>query len=845
MQKKLEIWKEKRGITLLALVITVIILVILAGVGISAINSGNIFENATNVVEQSKIASKKEEIELVIISKMNASIREITIDKIIEALEKKGIIDEGNSNEETGQVKTNPDGYIYEIKEKPNGDWEVKYVGKGELNIRKIKLSVELSTTGITDKVTITVTAKASAEVKSITMPDGSIKTYTGKNEISETYVVTQNGEYTFTATNNKGETESKTITTNNILEGTTQISAIPSEATNKSVTVTIEWPSGSENAIKEICSNGENKYTTVSGVKTTLTLNNNCVVKARIRNSIAEIKNATLNVTNIDRLVPNTFTPTTTTTSNSITITGSTTDQTATAKYGNSGIVAYYYSKNNGASWQTNANKLTTSYTYTGLTQGTTYTIKMKAVDKAGNETITESKTVTTVNIVGLGDIQISATPSTPTNKDVTVTLTWPSNTTGLTKKISKDGGNTWSNYTGAITVSSNCVVKAKLIDTINQEGKTATLNITNIDKTNPTVRAKQSSVTITEGDSNELSNYFTITANGKYGISSTVYTDNSNNNAVVTNTNTLAPGTHVIKCIATKETKATASATITIVVEKKKTVITATEVASDASYIGKYVNYTVPNGGDSNVKWRIFYADGMNGETVAENDRHIYLIASDYLKYDYVPTKGSTTMYENTDYQLSFNNMYGAYTGSANITDARITKWMKWVGQYPSSTNRNIRSVAYMLDTEIWNTMYANNYAKYAIGGPTIEMFCASYKATHPTRYIEEEVTDANGYKVKWNTDSSYRSSISEVSKGESEDVYLINMVALAYWLASPSAYGENNLLAVYHDGSMKSPAYNIPYGPGLRALVCLKSNVKLVPNGNAYDLSMAPTV
>ena len=56
----------------------------------------------------------------------------ITIDKIIEALEKKGIIDEGNSNEETGQVKTNPDGYIYEIKEKPNGDWEVKYVGKGE-----------------------------------------------------------------------------------------------------------------------------------------------------------------------------------------------------------------------------------------------------------------------------------------------------------------------------------------------------------------------------------------------------------------------------------------------------------------------------------------------------------------------------------------------------------------------------------------------------------------------------------------------------------------------------------------------------------------------------------------
>ena len=431
MQKKLGMGKEKRGITLLALVITVIILVILAGAGISAINSGNIFDNAVNVVEQSKIASKKEEIELVIISKMKNSVREITIDKIIEALEKKGIIDEGNSNEETGQVKTNPDGYIYEIKEKPNGDWEVKYVGKGELDTRKIKLSVELSTTGITDKVTLTVTAKASAGIKSITMPDGRVKTYTGKKEVSETYEVTQNGEYTFTATNNKGETESKTVIIDNILEGTIQISAIPSEATNKSVTVTIEWPSGSENGIKEICSNAENKYTTVSGVKTTLTLNNNCVVKARIRNSIAEIKTATLNVTNIDRLAPNAFTPTATTTSNSITITGSTTDQPATTTDGCSGIVAYYFSKDNGTSWQTNEDKTQTSYTYTELTQGTEYTIKMKAIDKAGNETITESITATTVTIASLGDIQISPSTTEWTNQDVTVTVIWPKDTT------------------------------------------------------------------------------------------------------------------------------------------------------------------------------------------------------------------------------------------------------------------------------------------------------------------------------------------------------------------------------------------------------------------------------
>ena len=263
-----------------------------------------------------------------------------------------------------------------------------------------------------------------------------------------------------------------------------------------------------------------------------------------------------------------------------------------------------------------------------------------------------------------------------------------------------------------------------------------------------------------------------------------------------------------------------------------KENTVITATEVARDASYIGKYVNYTTPSG-DPDVQWRIFYADSSN----------IYLIASDYLKFDYVPTKGSITMYKNSDYKLSFVNMYKAYTGSADITDARITKWMKWVGQYPSSKNINIRLVAYMLDSNIWNEKYQNSYAEYVLGGPTIEMFNASYKATHTEKYIEEEVTNSTGYKVKWNTDSSYSYYISGLSTSELENLYVISDTTKAsgYWLASPSAItNDNALLDVDSDGYVDGIYYNNDYA-GLRALVCLKSNVKLVQKGNAYDLSM----
>ena len=141
----------------------------------------------------------------------------------------------------------------------------------------------------------------------------------------------------------------------------------------------------------------------------------------------------------------------------------------------------------------------------------------------------------------------------------------------------------------------------------------------------------------------------------------------------------------------------------------------------------------------------------------------------------------------------------------------------------------------------------MYANNYAEYAIGGPTIEMFNASYKATHTEKYIEEEVTDANGYKVKWNTDSSYSYSISGLSRSELENLYVISDTtkASAYWLASPSADYDYRLLDVHYDGSVDRNWYDNG-NPGFRPLVCLWSNVKLVPNkNNEYDLSMTPIV
>lgn len=185
--------KRKNGITLIALIITIIILLILAGVAIKILNGDGIINNTINVVEQSKIGAKKEEIELAIIGKISTSAEEITIDKIIENLEKKGIIDEGNSNEQTGEVKTNPDGYVYEIKEKPNGDWEVKYVGKGDIDA---KVTIQISATPeeyTTKDVTVTViwTNASKSMIKEISVDGG--KNYTQYTENKAIITISEN----------------------------------------------------------------------------------------------------------------------------------------------------------------------------------------------------------------------------------------------------------------------------------------------------------------------------------------------------------------------------------------------------------------------------------------------------------------------------------------------------------------------------------------------------------------------------------------------------------------------------------------------------------------------------
>ena len=109
--------KEKsiKGITLVALVITIVILLILAGISIQAITNTGLFENSKRAAEESKYANAEEKVKMAVMASYdeNASLNK---DLLKDSLNK---IDGINPKvtEVTWDLKVNVDGYEFTITE--------------------------------------------------------------------------------------------------------------------------------------------------------------------------------------------------------------------------------------------------------------------------------------------------------------------------------------------------------------------------------------------------------------------------------------------------------------------------------------------------------------------------------------------------------------------------------------------------------------------------------------------------------------------------------------------------------------------------------------------------------
>ena len=300
--------RKEKGITLVALVVTVIILLILASVTLSMLTGENgIIAKAREAKEKTEIAAWEERIDLAIIEAEGEK-RNPTLEDVIDKLYDNDIIDdkENDVNRETGAITTNEPEYIIEGK-----------------------LDDYLDNPGSTEP---------------------------------EEPPVYEEGDITF--------------------------SYNPEEMTNKDVEVTIT-KNVEENYTIEYSKYDTNSWQEYTGP---VNMEKNGAIYARLKNSNGVSKKyATGNVTNIDKLPPNE--PSIQigeVTENSITVTASSTDQTATNEYANSGIQGYQFSKDNGETWEPSTLQASGSYRFTGLTEDTGYNIKVKAFDNAENETIT-----------------------------------------------------------------------------------------------------------------------------------------------------------------------------------------------------------------------------------------------------------------------------------------------------------------------------------------------------------------------------------------------------------------------------------------------------------------------
>ena len=105
------------GITLIALVITIIVLLILAGISIGAITGDNgIINQAQNASDSTERSSWEEQIDIAIID-AESKHRNPTWDDIIEELKNKDIIDdESQVDDKTGAITTNEPSYVIEDK---------------------------------------------------------------------------------------------------------------------------------------------------------------------------------------------------------------------------------------------------------------------------------------------------------------------------------------------------------------------------------------------------------------------------------------------------------------------------------------------------------------------------------------------------------------------------------------------------------------------------------------------------------------------------------------------------------------------------------------------------------
>ena len=517
--------RQNKGITLVTLVITVVVMLILAGVAIAQFTGGDgIFSRVTDATREYKKQSMLEAVDLAkAYLEMEKTYKNepITITDVIDKVKEISSINDEDyiitidDEEQSATIIDKETGVVIDIWIDENGEIQVEGSIVDDIeNVVKPTITYTLDppagTYGEAVKITITATEEKNGIVRMV-LPDNSEITYNNEKTVTREYTVTENGTYKFTVEGANGRETTKYVKVDNIMSASEIVMEVQNtNPTNQNVSIKITYDenvkSGGQvliNADRFQYSIGENNWQIATEAETTISVGVNGIVYARYYDGTTGFKTKSITVQNIDKVAPNAFNLSTTKTTNSITISGSTIDTAtegcATANYG---IAGYQFQLKNSEgtvirSWTTL--QAGTSYTFNNLTQGTTYKVSMRAVDKAGNPTEATNKDESvTLNTVIDSSTAITSdyNPKTPTTENVQVTFTNNSGDSSLTLKYQKGStSGSWTEYTEPITMETNGYVYASLFDENDQHTNTAVASIQNIDRVAPVISSATAS--------------------------------------------------------------------------------------------------------------------------------------------------------------------------------------------------------------------------------------------------------------------------------------------------------------------------------------------------------------
>ena len=414
---------------------------------------------------------------------------------------------------------------------------------------------------------------------------------------------------------------------------------------------------------------------------------------------------------------------------------------------------------------------------------------------------------------------VQTSPTSVTMNTTSVTLDLSRTTTTT-LTATVNPGTANvqrgiTWSSSNNKIATVNNGVVTGVSIGTTDiiartDNGKTCTTKVTVI----ATIKNLEVSPSSKDIDINKETQ-LTVKTTPVQTTEKVVWETSNSGVATVDQTGKvkgISKGTAIIKA---RNTDGTIFSTATIYVAK--------------THYGWYVeNYTAKK--DKYTKWKVFY----------EDDDNTYIIADKWININgHVPIVKSRVWLQgkNNDYSVSLKNATRGYSGLASSINPIAKKWLNIT---MDKNNKNAGYTGYMMDTEKWNGYYGNDtYAEFAIAGPTLEMYLASWNSfeDHNKMYYK---TNSYGYYVGESSEPQSTTAIASTSKDslyypETSDTEDYN----GYWLASPSA--ENGGTGMLYIGCLNTNNCNKDDYFGFRPVVCLKSTYKLkqIDGKEAYNI------